>query len=49
MSANKNYREITSRVSANMAKLRADTPDMMKGFAAMAGGGCGKVILNWES
>ncbi len=32
----KNYREITKRVSASMAKLRADTPDTMKGFSALA-------------
>ena len=32
----KNYREITRRVSANLAKLRADVPDITKGFCAMA-------------
>lgn len=32
----KNYREITRRVSANLAKLRADVPDITKGFSAMA-------------
>jgi len=32
----KNYREITRRVSGNIAKLRADVPEVMKGFSAMA-------------
>ena len=32
----KNYREITKRVSASMAKLRADTPDTMKAFSSLA-------------
>jgi AhpD family alkylhydroperoxidase len=32
----KNYREITRRVSANLAKLRADVPDITRGFSAMA-------------
>ena len=32
----KNYGEITKRVSASMAKLRADTPDTMKAFSALA-------------
>ena len=32
----KNYREITARVSKSMSKLRADIPDTMKGFSAMA-------------
>ena len=32
----KNYREITRRVSGNLAKLRTDAPDLMKGFGAMA-------------
>lgn len=32
----KNYREITRRVSGNLAKLRADVPDIMKGFGSMA-------------
>jgi AhpD family alkylhydroperoxidase len=33
---NKNYREITQRVSANLAKFRGDVPDLMKGFGALA-------------
>jgi AhpD family alkylhydroperoxidase len=32
----KSYRDITARVSASLAKLRADVPDTMKGFAALA-------------
>ena len=31
------YRQITANVSANLAKLRVDTPDMMRGFSALAG------------
>jgi AhpD family alkylhydroperoxidase len=33
----KNYREITAEVSANLAKLRADIPETMRGFASLAG------------
>ena len=33
---NKSYREITRSVSASLAKLRADTPDLLKGFNALA-------------
>lgn len=32
----KSYREITKRVSASLAKLRADIPDTTKGFSMMA-------------
>lgn len=32
----KSYRDITARVSASLAKLRADVPDTMKGFSALA-------------
>jgi len=32
----KNYVDITRNISANMKKLRADIPDTMKGFAALA-------------
>ena len=32
----KNYREITQRVSGELAKLRSDLPDVMKGFGALA-------------
>ena len=32
----KDYKEITGRISANLAKLRADIPDTMKAFGAMA-------------
>jgi AhpD family alkylhydroperoxidase len=32
----KNYREITKHISANIAKLRADLPDTMKGFGLMS-------------
>jgi AhpD family alkylhydroperoxidase len=30
------YHQITANVSANLAKLRADTPDTMRGFSALA-------------
>lgn len=32
----KNYREITARVSGELKKFRADLPDVMKGFGALA-------------
>ncbi len=32
----KNYREITQRVSEQLAKFRGDMPDVMKGFGALA-------------
>lgn len=32
----KNYRHITRDVSASLSKLRADIPDVMKSFAALA-------------
>lgn len=32
----KNYKATTSSISRNMAKLRADIPDTMSGFSAMA-------------
>lgn len=32
-----NYRQITTQVSANLAKLLADTPDLVRGFSALAG------------
>jgi AhpD family alkylhydroperoxidase len=32
----KTYRDITRSVSASIAKLRADIPDVMKGWAALA-------------
>lgn len=32
----KNYREITAEVSAQLAHLRADTPDVLRGFGALA-------------
>jgi AhpD family alkylhydroperoxidase len=32
----KNYRDITHSVSASLAKLRADVPDVMKSFSALA-------------
>ncbi len=32
----KSYREITKRVSASLAKLRADIPDTTKGFSQLA-------------
>ncbi len=32
----KAYREITQSVSASLAKLRVDTPGIMKGFSALA-------------
>ena len=31
------YRQITANVSANLATLRVDTPDMMRGFSVLAG------------
>ena len=33
---NKNYRDITRRVSGELAKMRTDLPDVMKGFGALA-------------
>ena len=32
----KSYKDITRRVSASLAKLRADIPDTMAGFSALA-------------
>lgn len=32
----KDYKAITANISAGMAQLRADIPDTMKGFSAMA-------------
>jgi AhpD family alkylhydroperoxidase len=32
----KNYREITQRLSDNLAKLKSDAPDLMKGFGLMS-------------
>ena len=32
----KSYREITRSVSSSLAKLRADTPDVLKAFGALA-------------
>ena len=32
----KDYRQITSRISENLAKLRAEIPDAMKAFGGMA-------------
>jgi AhpD family alkylhydroperoxidase len=32
----KSYREITASVPASLAKLRADTPDVLKAFGALA-------------
>ena len=32
----KNYREITRRVSGELAKFRSDLPDVMKGFGTLA-------------
>ena len=32
----KNYREITAEVSAGVARLRADMPDTLRGFSALA-------------
>jgi AhpD family alkylhydroperoxidase len=32
----KDYREITRSVSASLAKLRADAPDLMRGFGALS-------------
>jgi AhpD family alkylhydroperoxidase len=33
---NKDYRAITANISTGMAQLRADIPDTMKGFGALA-------------
>lgn len=33
----KQYKAITADVSANLAKLRADSPELMRGFSALAG------------
>lgn len=32
----KSYRAVTQRISGNLAKLRADTPDTMKAFSSLA-------------
>ena len=32
----KSYREITKRISGNLAKLRADVPDTMKAFSSLS-------------
>ena len=32
----KNYSELTRRISANLMKLRKDIPDTLRGFSAMA-------------
>ena len=32
----KSYREITQRISGNLAKLRADVPDTMKAFGSLS-------------
>ncbi|PZP33798.1 MAG: alkylhydroperoxidase [Roseateles depolymerans] len=32
----KNYREITAEVSTQLAHLRADTPELMRGFGSLA-------------
>jgi alkylhydroperoxidase/carboxymuconolactone decarboxylase family protein YurZ len=32
----KNYKDITKRVSGQLAKFRTDMPDVMKGFGGMA-------------
>ena len=32
----KSYREITKRISGNLAKLRADAPDTMKAFSSLS-------------
>ena len=34
----KTYRDITRSVSASLSKLRADTPDVMRAFSALAEG-----------
>ncbi|MDP4301861.1 carboxymuconolactone decarboxylase family protein [Leptothrix discophora] len=36
MSDSVDYRELTASISASMARLRADIPDTMRGFAALA-------------
>lgn len=36
----KDYTAITASISANAAKLRADIPETMKGFSAMAHAAC---------
>ncbi len=33
----KSYQDITKRVAGNMAKLRKEVPDAMKGFSELAG------------
>jgi AhpD family alkylhydroperoxidase len=43
---NKNYRDITQRVSANLAKFRTDAPDLMKGFGALAQAATRDGVLN---
>jgi AhpD family alkylhydroperoxidase len=36
----KNYSELTLRISANLKKLRKDIPDTMQGFSALAQAAC---------
>ncbi|MDE2428802.1 MAG: carboxymuconolactone decarboxylase family protein [Burkholderiales bacterium] len=36
----KNYRDITQSISASLAKLRTDTPDVMKAFSMLAQAAC---------
>jgi AhpD family alkylhydroperoxidase len=42
----KNFREITRSISANMRKLRSDIPDAMKGFSALAQAATGDRALD---
>ncbi|MFN5351370.1 MAG: carboxymuconolactone decarboxylase family protein [Alphaproteobacteria bacterium] len=42
----KNYIEITKNISANLKKLRADIPNTMQGFSAMAQGATKDGVLD---
>lgn len=42
----KDYKAITAHISANIAKLRADIPETIKGFNAMAQAACADGALD---
>ena len=45
----KNYPEIIARVSSNLAKLRQDVPDVMKGFNTLAGAATAEGALSTKT
>lgn len=42
----KNYKEITKDISASLAKVRKELPDVMNGFSALAQGATKDGVLN---